>query len=149
MGAGDAAAEAGGTLDAGDDAGACLFNNDGLSGGDFAVDLTVDDTGFSKDVIATGNDAQITLTLTNNGTKPHGFEVECTSLAPAYPNVPAGCPTTTCFPSSSTISPLSPGASQTITFETPTPDGLVYPFKSSEPGDSTVPGLNDGQWRLM
>ncbi len=40
----------------------------------------------------------------------------------------------------------------TITFFTPTPDGLLYPFKSSEPGDSSVPGLNGSlgsAWSLM
>ena len=54
-----------------------------------------------------------------------------------------------CFPASATIAPLAPGASATITFDTPTPDGLIYPFTSNEPADSAVPGLNDGQWSLM
>ena len=63
--------------------------------------------------------------------------------------MPGGTDATACFPANSTISPLAPGASQTVTFETPTPDNLVYPFKSSAPGDSTVAGLNGGQWSLM
>jgi len=129
--------------------GRCFPDNDGINGGQYTFDLTVDDTGFSKTILATQNDAQATLTLMNTGTKPHGFEMECTSVTPSYPNEPAGCPTSACFPANSTIAPLAPGASQTITFDTPTPDGLIYPFKSSDPDDSAVPGLNDGQWTLM
>jgi hypothetical protein len=34
-------------------------------------------------------------------------------------------------------------------FETPVPDGLIYPFDSNEPDDKGIPGLNDGQWSLM
>jgi hypothetical protein len=87
--------------------------------------------------------------MTNAGTKPHGFEVGCANVSAAYPNAPAECPTTACFPKSSTIAPIAPGTSRTITFDTPTPDCLIYPFKSSEAADSDVPGLNDGQWNLM
>jgi hypothetical protein len=129
--------------------GRCFPDNDGINGGEYTFDLMVDDTGFSKTILATQNDAQATVTLTNTGTKPHGFEVGCTNTAASYPNSPAGCPTIACFPANATIAPLAPGASQTITFDTPTPDGLIYPFKSSEPDDSTVSGLNDGQWTLM
>jgi hypothetical protein len=127
----------------------CFPDNDGVNTGAYTFQLTVDDTGFSKTILATQNDAQVTLTVQNTGTTPHGFEVDCTSVTPAYPNIPAGCPTTACFPSNSTIPPLAPGASATITFDTPTPDGLIYPFKSSEPSDANVPGLNNGQWTLM
>jgi hypothetical protein len=132
-----------------DDGGACFPDNDGLNGGDNTFDLTVDDTGFSKNLLATQNEAAVTLTLTNMGTKPHGFEVECTSVLSAYPNVPAGCPTMACFPHGSTIPPLAPGKSATIMFVTPTVDGLIYPFRSGAPGDAMVPGLNEGQWTLM
>jgi len=127
----------------------CYPDNDGLNGGAYTFDLTVDDTGFSKTILASQNDAQATLTLTNTGTKPHGFAVGCTSTAATYPDLPAGCPTAACFPANARIAPLAPGASQTITFDTPTPDGLIYPFTSSEPADSAVPGLNAGQWTLM
>ncbi len=47
------------------------------------------------------------------------------------------------------IAPIDPGKSKTIVFDTPTPDGLLYPFKSSEPGDGKVSELNDGQWSVM
>jgi len=129
----------------------CFPDQDGINGGTYPIDLTVDDTGFSKTVIGTQNDATAILTLKNTGTRPHGFEVECTSVVPAYPTVPAGCPSLACFPSNSTIAPLAPGQSRTITFFTPTPDMLNYPVKSSEPSDCTVPGLNGGvtQWALM
>jgi hypothetical protein len=140
-----------GPSSAGGDGGSCFPDSDGVSGGSYTIDLVVDDTGFhpgggddagAQNVIQTQNDATVTLTLTNNGTKPHGFQVGCTDVTTAYPNLAAGCSTTTCFPSSSTIAPIAPGASATITFFTPTPDGLLYPFQSSAPGDSSVPGLN-------
>jgi hypothetical protein len=136
----------------GDDGGVdCFPDNDGVTGvntPDTFV-LTVDDTGFSKMLLTTQNENMVTLTLTNNGTKPHGFAVECTSVTPAYPNVPAGCPTQACFPSNSTIAPLAPGKSATVVFETPVPDSLIYPFNSNEPADKDVPRLNNGQWSLM
>jgi hypothetical protein len=139
----------------------CYPDNDGINGGSYTIDLVVDDTGFypsggddagMKDVIQTQNDAIVTLTLKNTGTTPHGFEVSCTSVTPSYPNLPAGCPSMACFPASSIVAPIAPGTSVTITFDTPTPDGLLYPFKSSEPNDSTVPGLNGSEgtaWSLM
>jgi hypothetical protein len=140
------------------DAGACYPDNDGITGGSYTIDLVVDDTGFlasggddagTKNIIATQNDAQVTLTLTNNGTKPHGFEVEPVNVCSVYPSLPAGCSPNASFPAGSTISTLAPGASVTVTFVTPTPDGLLYPFKSAVAADSTVPGLNEGQWSLM
>jgi hypothetical protein len=136
----------------GDDGGVdCFPDNDGINGinSPSTFVLTVDDTGFSKMLLTTQNETMVTLTLTNNGTKPHGFKVDCTSVLPAYPNAPAGCPTTACFPSDSTIAPLAPGKSATVVFETPVPDSLIYPFNSNESADTGVAGLNDGQWSLM
>ena len=121
----------------------CFDDANGLGGGDYTFVLTVDDTGFSKQILQSENLAQITLTLTNMGTKPHGFEVECIPTS-----APAGCPRTSCFPDGSTIAPLAPGASTTVTFDTPSPEG-IYTFKSSDPRDSAVSGLNDGQFILM
>jgi hypothetical protein len=63
--------------------------------------------------------------------------------------LPAGCSPEACFPAGATIAPIAAGTSTTVTFDTPTPDGLIYPFSSSAPGDSAVPGLNQGQWSLM
>jgi hypothetical protein len=44
-----------------------------------------------------------------------------------------------------------PGESKTVTFFTPTPDGLLYPVRSSDSEDCSVPGLNGSftQWSLM
>jgi len=124
--------------------GACYADSDGISGGEYTFVLTVDDTGFSKSLLATQNDAQATVTLTNMGTKPHGFAVGC-----AMTTAPAGCSSKVCFPAGAAIAPLAPGETKTITFDTPTPDGIIYPFTSNEPDDQDVPGLNDGQWSLM
>jgi hypothetical protein len=140
------------TLEAGSDAAFCYPDTDGISGGDYTIDLVVDDAGFfasgddagPKNILSTQNDAEVTFTLTNRGTKPHGFKVGCTTTT-----APVGCSTTVCFPASSVIDPIAPGASVTISFTTPTPDGVIYPFTSNEPADSDVPALNDGQWSLM
>lgn len=121
----------------------CFDDENGLTGGDYTFVLTVDDTGFSKQILQSENLAQITLTLTNVGTKPHGFEVECIPTS-----APPGCPATSCFPDGSTIAPLAPGASTTVTFDTPSVEG-IYQFKSTEAGDGAVSGLNDGQFILM
>jgi hypothetical protein len=149
------------------DGGDCYPDNDGVNNVPSTVDIVVDDTGFyagspdsgavdydagMKTVITTQNSSTITLTLTNKGTKEHGFEVECTSVLPTYPNLPAGCSSTACFPSDSTIAPIAAGTSKTIQFVTPVPDNLNFPFKSSAPGDANNPALNgsDGSaWSLM
>ena len=149
------------------DGGDCYPDNDGINNVPTPIDLVVDDTGFyagspdsgavdydagMKTVITTQNSSTITFTLSNKGTKDHGFEVSCTSVKPAYPNLPAGCSMTACFPSDSTIAPIGPGMSKTVTFVTPVPDNLLYPFKSNAPGDANTPALNgsDGTaWSLM
>jgi hypothetical protein len=143
--------------DGGLDAAGCFPDNDGINGGDYVIDLVVTDTGFyaavpdggMKEILATQNDAQVTFTLTNEGTRPHGFKVGCVSVLASYPDLPSGCPSTACFPSNAEIAPLAPGKSATIVFDTPTPDNLLYPFTSNEPADSNVSALNEGQWSLM
>jgi hypothetical protein len=136
----------------------CYPDNDGTNSDVYTIDITVNDAGFTstggddagtKNIIATQNESQVTLKLTNSGTKPHGFKVGCVSVCSSYPTLPAGCSPKACFPSNSTIAPIAAGTSATITFDTPTPDGLIYPFSSSAPDDSSVPGLNEGQWSLM
>jgi len=140
------------------DANVCFPDNDGIDDQTYSIDIAVDDEGFTagsgadagpKKIISTQNDSEVTLTLTNDGTRPHGFRVDCVSVCSAYPTLPAGCSPLACFPSGATISPIDPGTSTTVTFVTPTPDGLIYPFSSGAPGDDSVPGLNDGQWSLM
>jgi hypothetical protein len=125
------------------DSGSCLDDSNGKAGGDYTFILTVDDSGFSKQILQTENLAQVTLTLTNMGTKPHGFEVACIETS-----APAGCSRMACFPDGSTIAPLAPGASTTVTFDTPSPEG-IYTFTSGAPGDGEVEGLNDGQFIVM
>jgi hypothetical protein len=146
-------------------AGSCFPDSDGVTNRSSTIDLVVTDTGFypgspdsgavtdagMKD-ITTQNLSTIVFTLTNAGTTAHGFEVDCTSVLSTYPDLPAGCPSMACFPASSTIAPITPGTSTTITFVTPAPDNLLYPFKSSAPGDVDNPALNgsDGRtWGLM
>jgi hypothetical protein len=123
-------------------------DDDGAGGADDGAG-GADDVSDAKNIIATQNSAQITLTLTNTGTKPHGFQVGCVSVCSSYSTLPAGCSSQACFPPGATIAPIEPGTSQTVTFITPVPDGLLYPFSSSAPDDSSVSGLNQGQWSLM
>jgi hypothetical protein len=129
--------------------GMCFPDADGLTGGSYTIELTVTDTGFSKNVLNTQDNSMVTLKLTNAGTTAHGFQLDCVDPRVVYTMLPAMCPTTVCFPDAAKIEPLAPGTSKTITFSTPTTDNLIYPFKSSEPTDSAVPGLNNGQWSIM
>ena len=55
-------------------------------------------------IVTTQNSSTITLTLTNEGTTPHSFVVDCLPT----PNSD-GCPTKSCFPSEAKIEPLAPG----------------------------------------
>jgi hypothetical protein len=136
----------------------CYPDNDGINDQTYTIDIAVNDTGFTstggddagaKNIIATQNSSQVILKLTNNGTKPHGFTVGCISVCSSYPTLPTGCSPLACFPSNSTIAPITAGTSASVTFVTPVPDGLIYPFSSGAPGDDAVPGLNQGQWSLM
>ena len=77
----------------------CYPDNDGINDQTYTIDIAVDDTGFTstggddagaKNIIATQNSSQVTLKLTNNGTKPHGFTVGCISVCSSYPDAPHG-----------------------------------------------------------
>jgi len=147
--------------------GMCFPDADGLTDDPIKIELTVDDTKFSKNVISSQDNSLITLTLKNEGTKPHGFAVGCASVLDAYPNVPDRCPKVTCFSGSTPdgddgdsvadddaemparIDPIEPGESKTIMFITPTTDNVIYPFTSNSPDDESVEGLNGGQWTIM
>lgn len=148
------------------DGGNCYPDNDGINDTPSTVDIVVTDTGFyagsadagadldagMRAAITTQNASTIQLTLTNAGTKEHGFTVGCTSVSSAYPDLPAGCSSMACFPAGSTIGPIPAGTSKTVTFVTPAPDNLNFPFKSNAPGDANVPGLNGSEgnaWTLM
>ncbi len=105
-------------------------DQDGVNGGNFVFDLTVDDDAFVPRELPAQNLANVTLTLTNKGTRPHDFVVACLPT----PN-DNNCPTTSCFADAAAIGPLSPDASTTRTFVTPNPEG-TYTFRSNLPGDT-------------
>lgn len=105
---------------------------DGINNVALTIALAVDDTGFQPTIIKTQNSSAITLNLTNKGTKPHGFAVDCL----ATPNS-RGCPAQSCFPGSTTLATVAPGASMTATFTTPTVEG-IYTFRSPVSGDTAT-----------
>jgi hypothetical protein len=118
-------------------------DQDGVIGGKSTVLLAVSDTEFSVGGVGSGstqrnitiqNSSQVTLTLTNTGTKPHSFVVACIPSG-----LPAGCEQTSCFPTEANIAPLEPGASKTTTFTVPAVEG-AYPFSSGVPGDEALLG---------
>ena len=116
-----------------DDAGsgACSpGDTDGLIGGCFVFDVTVNDQGFSPVILKAQNLGQVTLQLHNAGASPHDFVVDCLPT----PNG-QGCPAQSCFPAAARIPPLAPGASATTTFVTPNPEG-IYNFRSDVGTDS-------------
>jgi hypothetical protein len=133
-------------------------DQDGVAGGDYTELLSVSDTGFTLGGVDSGstdpniavqNLGNVTLTLTNTGTRPHDMVVEC---------IPTGLPSTcnnptSCFPSPDdagamggavTLVPtLQPGASATVKFVTPVVEG-EYIFISDSPGDNTQYNSADG-----
>jgi hypothetical protein len=108
----------------------CDTDSDGIVGGNYTFDLTVDDDAFAPIILKAQNLATVTLTLTNTGTKPHDFVAMC---LPTLND--DGCPLTSCFPDASVIAPLAPDASATTTFITPNPEG-IYSFHSDVAGDT-------------
>jgi hypothetical protein len=111
--------------------GACApGDTDGLTGGSFTFALKADDAAFVPAILKAQNVASITLTLTNTGTKPHDFVIDCA----ATPNG-NGCPQTSCFGDAAKIAPVAPGGSATATFATPNAEG-IYVFRSDLPGDT-------------
>jgi len=94
--------------------------------------LTVTDDGFTPKLVTAQNTSDITLTLENRGTRPHGFVVDCLPT----PNT-EGCPAKSCFPSEARIGALEAGDSATIRFESPLVEG-IYVFHSGAPGDDEL-----------
>ncbi len=94
--------------------------------------VTVSDTEFAPKILTAQNSSDITLTLENEGTTPHGFVVDCLPT----PNND-GCPLESCFPDDAKIEPLAPGESATITFQTPLVEG-IYDFRSDVPEDTEL-----------
>jgi len=112
-------------------------DTDGINGGAFSFDVTVDETGFSPVILKAENLGNVTLTLKNTGSKPHDFVVDC------IPQSVAGCPSQSCFPAAANIAALQPGASATTTFVAPNPEG-IYNFRSDVAGDSQVDADDGG-----
>jgi hypothetical protein len=110
----------------------CVSDSDGIVGGSYTFDLTVDDDAFAPIILEAENLANITLTVTNTGTKPHGFALDCLPT----PN-DNGCPVTSCFPDAAAVRLLAPDASVVTTFITPNPEG-IYTFRSPVAGDTQV-----------
>ena len=102
--------------------------------------LKVTDQEFKPKILTTQNTSEITLTLENDGTTPHGFVVVCKPT----PNSD-GCPTQSCFPSEAKIEPVAPGEAATIVFESPLVEG-IYDFHSDVPEDSA---LTPGQFIIQ
>ena len=97
-------------------------------------ELIVTDSEFMPKIVTTQNSSAIKLKLTNEGTSPHGFVVDCLPT----PNTD-GCPTKSCFPSGAKIDPLEPGADATIMFDSPLVEG-IYTFRSDVAGDDDLKG---------
>jgi uncharacterized cupredoxin-like copper-binding protein len=119
--------------------GGCATDQNGTNGGTEVVYLTVSDTAFAVGGVDSGstqsnitieNGSTVTLTLTNVGTRPHDFVVQCQPT----PNS-NGCPMQSCFPPEANIPALAPGKSATTKFVAPFKEG-AYQFVSDLPGDT-------------
>jgi len=115
-------------------------DGDGIISEPALVFLTVTDSQFEPILVATQNTSEITLELTNEGTTPHGFVVDCKPT----PNTD-GCPMQSCFPRESKIAAVPPGQSMTIRFETPLVEG-IYEFHSDVAQDTE---LTPGQFIIQ
>ncbi len=118
-------------------------DQDGVIGGTGVVLLTVSDSQFAVGGVDSGstqrnitiqNLTEVTLTLTNVGTRPHSFVVACIPTG-----LPEGCPQSSCFPKEADIPPVDPGKSATATFVVPRVEG-AYPFFSDAAGDGALIG---------
>jgi hypothetical protein len=121
----------------------CNPDQNGMNNEPVVVHLSVSDTAFTVGAadsgpgepnITTENSSSVTLTVTNAGTRPHDFVVQCL----ATPNT-LGCPTESCFPAGASIPPLAPGETKTVVFVTPPHEGS-YTFVSDVAGDSALAG---------
>jgi hypothetical protein len=127
------------------DAGACAPpDQDGIAGGTTVFQLYVNDDAFYRGgdagtwpILTAENKSTVKLTVTNTGTRPHDFSIDC------YPTPNTmGCPTKSCFPTDASIPAIAPGASATATFKVPLLDGVIYTFRSNLPGDAQTGQFN-------
>ena len=113
-----------------------------MLGGNVTVLVSVSDTAFTVGGVNSGstesnisleNSTNVTLTLTNTGTKPHDMTIACIPT-----ELPAACMNqTSCFPLEANIATLMPGESKTVTFTAPVVEG-IYQFVSDVDGDMTT-----------
>lgn len=104
-----------GPLACGDSASLGGDDADGIKGGSYVFAVSVSDSAFTPAIVKAENLATITLTLENAGSTPHGFVVD-------------GIAT-------SRIDPIAPGASATVSFETPNAEGILT-FRSTVAADA-------------
>ena len=64
-------------------------DQDGIKGGSYTFVVMVDDTQFSPAILKAQNDAMVTLTLTNTGTRPHDLTVDGMPAADVAAVMPA------------------------------------------------------------
>lgn len=123
--------------------GSCIPDDqDGVVGGNNTVKLYITDSGFNVGTqdsgqrnIAVQNSANVTLVISNVGSKPHSFAIACRPTGlPAECNQP-----TSCFPKGANVSAIEPGDRVTVQFKTPVVEG-EYQFTSEEPGDQDLIG---------
>jgi hypothetical protein len=105
---------------------------DGVMGGNVPLDVRIFDD-HVEPILSAQNNANVTLTVHNMGTKPHDFVIDCIPT----PNED-GCPMTSCFPMSAKTDPLDPGASATVMFVVPLVEDIYY-YHSDLPGDVAGP----------
>ena len=115
---------------------ACAEVGDGISGGAENIVIVVDDDGFHPRLVTAQDKAKVTLTVKNQGTRPHGFAVQCVPT-PNHDD----CPTESCFPDKATIGPIPPGGTATTTFVAPDLERL-YPVRSTVRGDDVTGQFN-------
>jgi hypothetical protein len=120
------------------DGDACTPNDaDGVISEPARLALTVTDSDFAPKILSAQNSSDITLTIDNQGTAPHGFVIDCLPT----PNHD-GCPTKSCFPSAARVESLAPGDTTTLMFETPLVEG-IYEFHAGLVQDAE---LTSGQF---
>jgi hypothetical protein len=110
-----------------------LEDADGIIGGKYTFALRLNDQSFEPIVFAGQNTADVTLTLTNQGTRDSGFSIDCLPT----PNQ-NGCATESCFPDAHVIDPIASGTSATVEFKIPEVEG-IYTFRAL-PGDDARVG---------
>jgi len=106
-----------------------LDDADGVIGGNYEFELTVNDSEFTPKIIKTQNSAMVRLTLMNEGSTPHDFKIDCLPT----PNSD-GCPQQACFDDDAEISAVAAGESGSATFTVPRAEG-IYTFRSTQDGD--------------